>query len=75
MTRYKVHPIDHDGWTDWFYPWGQEEGEHPHKTACCDCGLVHQIQYRIDEVEGLGDRVAIRVRRDERATAAKRRKR
>lgn len=41
-----------------------------HKNACCDCSLVHIIDYRIAEDGAL----EIRFRRDKRATAALRRK-
>ena len=40
-----------------------------HRNACCDCGLVHVIDYRI--VDG---RVEFRARRHNRSTAAMRRK-
>jgi hypothetical protein len=39
-----------------------------HKMRCCDCGLTHQMEYRI--VDG---RVEFRAVRDRRATAAVRR--
>ncbi len=41
-----------------------------HRNACCDCGLVHIIDYRIAE-DGTFE---IRFRRDKRATAAMRRR-
>lgn len=40
-----------------------------HHVACCDCGLVHRFTYRIK-----GSTVVIRAWRDNRATAAKRRR-
>jgi hypothetical protein len=39
-----------------------------YKLACCDCGLVHKMDFRV--VDG---KVEFRVYRDERATAAIRR--
>ena len=41
-----------------------------HRHACCDCDLVHVVDYRITE-DGA---VEFRARRDNRATAAMRRK-
>ena len=38
------------------------------REQCCDCGLIHRLDFRI--VEG---RVEFRTRRDDRATAAARR--
>lgn len=38
------------------------------KLACCDCGLVHRTETRV--VKGV---IYMRIFRDERATAAKRR--
>ena len=37
------------------------------KMSCCDCGLVHKIEFRI-----VGDVVQIRSARDNRATGQKR---
>lgn len=39
-----------------------------YKMACCDCHLVHRLDFRIE-----GDRVQLRAFRDNRATAALRR--
>lgn len=39
-----------------------------YKMACCDCGLVHVIDFKIYR-----GRVQLRAHRDKRATAAKRR--
>ncbi len=41
---------------------------HGYKMACCDCGLVHDMDFRV-----IRGRVQFRVRRNNRATAAKRR--
>ena len=41
-----------------------------HKNACCDCDLVHAVDYRIAKDGAL----EVRFRRDNRATAALRRK-
>lgn len=40
-----------------------------HKNACCDCNLVHRIEYRIADDGAL----EVRFTRDRRATAALRR--
>ncbi len=40
-----------------------------YKMACCDCGLVHRVDFRIRD-----GRIQFRAYRDNRATAAKRRK-
>lgn len=40
-----------------------------YKMACCDCGLVHKMDFRIKD-----GRVEFRVFRDNRATGQKRRK-
>ncbi len=39
------------------------------RVMCCDCGLVHDYEYKI----GKGERVFIRSNRNNRATAAARR--
>ncbi|MBK5202124.1 MAG: hypothetical protein JJE45_00180 [Prolixibacteraceae bacterium] len=47
----------------WFRP--IEEG---YKMACCDCGLVHDIDFKVE-----GNRAWLRVRRNNRSTAMVRR--
>jgi hypothetical protein len=49
------------------------------REQCCDCGLIHRLDFRIvDERKGVragrrGLRIEFRTRRDDRATAAARR--
>lgn len=62
--KYAQHPIDDDGWTEWIQP--QPQG---YKQRCCSCQLVHEMDFRVKD-----GRVQFRARRDERATAASRRK-
>jgi hypothetical protein len=47
----------------WIYP--VMEG---YKFCCCDCGLVHKMDFRID-----GERIEFRCFRDNRATGQTRR--
>lgn len=49
---------------EWVQP--VEEG---YKMACCDCGLVHKMDFRIE-----AGRVQLRAFRDNRATAQVRRR-
>ena len=47
-----------------------------YKLACCDCGLVHRLNFRLVKRNSRGDRlIQFTGYRDERATAAMRRKR
>lgn len=62
MTRYHVEVEEDDGWSRWVQP--VEQG---YLMACCDCGLVHTMDFRIHE-----GRVQFRARRNIRATATKR---
>lgn len=64
MGRYKTHNLDEGGWTEWIQP-----VEENYKMRCCDCGLVHTMDFRVE-----GERAQFRVRRNERATSASRRK-
>ena len=45
----------------------------PYKLACCDCGLVHQIVILAPRLKK-GAIIGFAARRDNRATAARRRK-
>jgi len=63
MTRIVTEFELEDGWSRWVQP--IEQG---YKMACCDCGLVHQMDFRIED-----DRVQFRARRDARSTGQVRR--
>lgn len=65
MSSHKRHVVDEiDGWSDWVQP--IESG---YRMACCDCGLVHEMEFRVDEE----NRAQFRARRHIRSTAAVRR--
>ncbi len=63
MVRYRRETENDDGWSDWIRPLPG------YKMACCDCGLVHNLEFRIDD----NGNTNFRASRNERATAAKRR--
>lgn len=48
--------------------WVESVVEEGYKMACCDCGLVHKVDFKIED-----NRVWIKMNRDYRATAAVRR--
>ena len=56
--------VDPEGWSRWVTP------APIYKMACCDCGLVHEMRYRIDDGE-----LEVAFRRNNRATAQVRRHR
>lgn len=72
-----------DGWSDWIIPQMSD-----YRMACCDCGLVHRVQFRVHMVtkrnrdgsfhktivRGRQFGVEMRAGRDNRATANMRRK-
>ncbi len=45
MTRYNKHADMGNGWTDWIQP--VMKG---YKMSCCDCGLVHNLDFRIGRI-------------------------
>lgn len=61
--KYKKYSVTIDGWTEWVQPKMEL-----YKMMCCDCGLVHDMQFRIE-----GRKVQFRVRRNNRSTALSRR--
>ena len=65
MTRYRTETEGADGWSDWIHPLPG------YKMACCDCSLVHNMQFRIDDL----GQINFRASRNVRATAQKRRHR
>lgn len=79
---YKQHTENDDGYCDWETP--VMEG---YKMACCDCGLVHEVDFGVLEIEEHlpnGDwkavelpkdkyRVQMRMKRNNRSTGQMRR--
>lgn len=63
MARYTKHQEGKDGFTRWIKP-----NMEKYKMACCDCGLVHILQFKVES-----SHIIFRAKRDERATGQKRR--
>lgn len=61
--KYHTYSQKENGWTDWVQP-----NMEMYKMMCCDCGLVHNMKFRIE-----GNKVQFKVSRNNRATAASRR--
>ena len=82
MTRYRQEIEGEDGWSGEVAP--QMKG---YKMACCDCGLVHDIDFKIvkvtktykngrwdaEDIEDTDYRVILKARRNNRATGQVRR--
>lgn len=64
--KYKKHEVLEDGYTDWIKP-----NMSLYKASCCDCGLVHDFVFEI--VEEVNSYIIFKVKRNNRATAQKRR--
>lgn len=60
--------VTKDGYSRWVKP--KKRG---YRMACCDCGLVHEMQFKYERLGGRGVFIFFRARRHERATAAMRR--
>ena len=62
MSEYDNLIEDEKGWSKWFEP-------SPERwlLACCDCGLVHDVQFRVTE-----GKLSLRFSRNKRSTAMKR---
>ena len=43
--KFKQHTANKDGWCDWDTP--VMKG---YRMACCDCDLVHEVEFRVLEV-------------------------
>ena len=66
MTKIKIEKQKHPkGWTRWCYPIMDD-----YKLVCCDCGLVHDMEFRVTQDY---DRVEFRSRRNNRSTSQVRR--
>lgn len=64
--RYKQERTVNGRWTAEIYPVMRHI--QPYKMSCCDCGLVHDIEFGVE-----GERVVMRVARNNRATGQVRR--
>jgi hypothetical protein len=83
MPKYPVEKEGKNGWSRWVPPVMRG-----YKMACCDCGLVHNMQFKVVRVtktmrdgswtyaavKGGKVRVMFRAQRNTRSTAALRRK-
>ena len=80
MPRMYEPPAGEDGWTDWQLP------QRHYRLGCCDCGLVHDMEFRVVVVKRKRDgtyrtvkinpascRVQFRARRNNRSTSQLRR--
>ncbi len=65
--RFTQHYAGKNGWSEWIRP--RRRG---YKMACCDCGLVHDLDFRIRK-EWRGNVVEFKARRNKRSTASMRR--
>ena len=60
---YREYTAPKGGWTEWIQPIRRG-----YKLACCDCGLVHNVDFRVHK-----ERIQFRVQRNNRATGQIRR--
>lgn len=82
MAKLKREVEGDDGWSDWVHPIPRK-----YKMGCCDCGLVHNMDFRVvkvlharkdgsftyEEVKGTRFRVMFKAQRNSRSTAQCRR--
>lgn len=64
MPRMTKHKVTENGWTYWIKPHMRL-----YRMGCCDCGLVHDLQFVVVK-SGRGHAVVFRARRNNRSTAA-----
>ena len=73
---YKPQIVTKTGWTAWISPL-HGSGKRNYRMACCDCELVHEIQFRIEKRKvhsQVLNSVVFRAKRNARATAQLRRR-
>jgi len=61
MSKY-ITITEKNGWSKWI------QLERKNKFACCDCGLIHRMNFRLKE-----GYIEFKIGRDRKATAAVRR--
>lgn len=65
--EYASEPVNAKGWSRWIRPVRMG-----YRLACCDCGLIHEIDFALIG-HPPGKSIVFRARRDSLATAAHRR--
>ena len=73
MPKYRQEVAVKDGWSRWISPI-HGIGKRNYRLACCDCGLVHETQFRAVKSKNGKFSVIFRVKRNNLATAAIRRR-
>ena len=68
MSKYPTYQAQEDGFSEWVRP----VTDKPFRFSCCDCGLVHDLEFAVDPDDGF---VNFRARRNNRATGQIRRHR
>ena len=63
MPKHEVMVENEDGWSEWIHPLGG------YRMSCCDCGLVHSLEFRLDD----DNKLNFRASRNNRATGQTRR--
>lgn len=61
--KYEQEYENENGWSDWVFP-----NRKDYRFSCCDCGLVHKMQFKMD-----GKHILFKVKKDNRATGQIRR--
>ncbi len=61
--KYRKEYEGDNGWTKWIRPLAG------YRVACCSCGVVHDLEFRLDENNSFN----FRARQNPRATAQKQR--
>ena len=61
--KYPVMVPDDEGWSEWIHPLPG------YRFACCDCGLVHDLEFDLSD----DNKLIFRARRNNRATGQIRR--
>lgn len=68
MARYRQEFAEKGRWSRWVQPKRKS-----YKLACCDCGLVHDMEFRLMPSLNGGKHIHFRVARNNRSTALIRR--
>lgn len=71
MTAFKKIEADPGGWSDWQSPL-HGNYRSSYKLSCCDCGLVHDVQFRTRRDKQGRINVFFRMRRNSKSTGAMR---
>jgi hypothetical protein len=53
MRQCELVEVEEDGWSEWIHPVPNPTEGLGYLMQCCDCGLIHEIEFELDSLNQL----------------------